>query len=73
MCGVAVGYLVGLVDTVLNDDVAIGVAVLTQALKRLQRQLDDGLPAPDATLTVAHLFERWYTDVLRHQVARAPL
>ncbi len=40
-----------------------------QKLKQLQRQLDDGLPAPDATLTVAQLFERWYCDVLRHQVA----
>lgn len=41
----------------------------TQKLKRLQRQLDDGLPAPDATLTVAQLLDRWYSDVLRHQVA----
>src|SRR5258708_1499127 len=44
-------------------------AEVTDKLKRLQRQLDDGLPAPDTTLTVAQLFERWYADVLRHQVA----
>ena len=40
-------------------------------LSELQRQLDDGLPAPDATMTVAQLMERWYADVVRHQVTRS--
>jgi integrase len=38
-------------------------------LKQLQRQLDDGIPLPDATMTVAQLLNSWYSDVLRHQVA----
>jgi integrase len=33
--------------------------------------LDDGLPLPDQSLTVAQLLERWYDDVLRHQVAES--
>jgi integrase len=44
-------------------------AEVAEKLKRLQRQLDDGLPAPDASLTVSQLLSRWHTDVLRHQVA----
>jgi len=38
-------------------------------MKTLQRQVDDGLQAPDAQMTVAQLLDRWYSDVLRHQVA----
>jgi len=38
-------------------------------LKKLQRQLDDGLPAPDMKMTVAQLLNQWHDDVLRHQVA----
>ena len=44
-------------------------AEAVRKLKKLQRQLDDGLPAPDTTLTVAQLLTRWHNDVLRHQVA----
>jgi integrase len=44
-------------------------AEVVRKMKKLQRQLDDGLPAPDTTLTVAQLLCRWYDDVLRHQVA----
>jgi integrase len=44
-------------------------AEAVRKLKKLQRQLDDGLPAPDTTLTVAQLLNRWHDDVLRHQVA----
>ena len=40
-------------------------------MEDLQRQLDDGLPPPDMTMTVAALLERWYEDVLRHQVAES--
>ena len=40
-------------------------------MKALQRQVDDGLQAPDAQMTVARLLDRWYADVLRHQVARS--
>jgi integrase len=44
---------------------------VVKKLKALQRQLDDGLPLPDMTMTVAVLLERWYEDVLRHQVAES--
>src|SRR5579863_3371285 len=44
-------------------------ADVVRKLRKLQRQLDDGLPAPDTTLTVAQLLNRWHDDVLRHQVA----
>jgi len=40
-----------------------------QKLRKLQRHLDDGLPAPDTALTVSQLITLWYLDVLRHQVA----
>jgi integrase len=39
-------------------------------LRELQRQLDDGLPPPDASVTVAQLLDHWHADVIRHQVAR---
>ncbi|HUV57623.1 MAG TPA: tyrosine-type recombinase/integrase, partial [Acidimicrobiales bacterium] len=42
---------------------------VAKKLKILQRHLDDGIPLPDATLTVTQLFNSWYEDVLRHQVA----
>jgi hypothetical protein len=44
-------------------------AEVVRKLKRLQRQLDDGLPAPDTMLTVAQLLNRWHDDALRHHVA----
>jgi integrase len=44
-------------------------AEVVRKLKTLQRQLDDGLPAPDTKMTVAQLLHRWHDDVLRHQVA----
>lgn len=37
--------------------------------RELQRRVEDGLPAPDTSITVAQLFERWREDVLSHQVA----
>ena len=42
---------------------------VVKKLKQLRRQIDDGLPAPDSSLKVTQLFERWFEDVLRHQVA----
>ena len=42
-----------------------------QKLKALQKDIDDGLPAADATMSVKVLFDRWYEDVLRHQVAQS--
>lgn len=38
-------------------------------LKKVQRQLDDGLPVPDDRMTVNQLLDRWFDDVMRHQVA----
>src|ERR1700722_3318945 len=46
-------------------------AEVVKKFKELQRQFDDGLPAPDATVTVATLFKRWDEDVLSHQVSRS--
>jgi integrase len=40
-----------------------------QKLKKLRRQIEAGLPAPDTALKVSELFNRWFEDVLRHQVA----
>jgi integrase len=38
-------------------------------LRNVREQLAKGLPAPDDQLTVNHLLDQWYADVLRHQVA----
>ena len=46
-------------------------AEVVKKLRAMQRQLDDGLPLPDTTITIATLLERWYEDVLRHQVAES--
>ena len=40
-------------------------------LRELRREVDEGLLVPDRSLTVAQLLERWYADVLRHQVAES--
>jgi integrase len=39
-----------------------------QKLKQLRRQIDEGLPASDTNVKVLELFDRWFDDVLRHQV-----
>lgn len=44
-------------------------AETVKKMRQLQHQLDDGLPAPDTSLTVAQLVERWLEEVNRHQVA----
>lgn len=44
-------------------------AEVVKKLREMQRQFEDGLPLPDRSMTVAQLLERWYEDVLRHQVA----
>jgi integrase len=46
-------------------------AEVVKKLKAIQRQLDDGMPIPDHSMTVAQLLEGWYQDVLRHQVAES--
>lgn len=40
-------------------------AEVVRKLKKLQRDLDDGLPAPDTKMTVAQLLTHWHDDVLR--------
>jgi integrase len=43
-----------------------------EAIRKLhaaQRQVDAGLPTPDERVTVKELLDRWFADVLRHQVA----
>lgn len=44
-------------------------AEASKKFRDLQRHLEDGLPAPDATVTVSTLLTRWHDDVLSHQVA----
>ena len=44
-------------------------AEASKKFRELQRHLEDGLPAPDATVTVSTLLTRWHDDVLSHQVA----
>lgn len=44
-------------------------AEVLKKFKELQRNLDDGLPAPDTSVTVARLIESWNLDVLSHQVS----
>lgn len=44
-------------------------AEVVSKLRDLQRNLDDGLPAPDTRVTIAQLIERWHHDIIRHQVA----
>ena len=46
-------------------------AEVVKKLKNIQRQMDDGLPVPDHSMTVAQLLGHWYEDVLRHQVAES--
>ena len=46
-------------------------AEVLKKFKELQRNLDDGLPAPDTTVTVARLIESWHLDVLSHQISRS--
>jgi integrase len=42
-------------------------------VRAMQRQVDEGLPPPDGTTTVGVLLDRWFADVLRHQVAKTAL
>jgi integrase len=44
-------------------------AEVLKKFKELQRTLDDGLPAPDKSVTVTRLLESWNLDVLSHQVS----
>src|ERR1700677_3907127 len=44
-------------------------AEVARKLKELQRAVDEGLPTPDALITVRTLFERWNDDVLAHHVS----
>ena len=38
-------------------------------LKDLRRKIDDGLLVKDEDVKVTELFERWFDDVMRHQIA----
>lgn len=42
---------------------------VVQKLKGLRQRIDEGQPALESNMRVYELFERWYEDVLRHQVA----
>ena len=40
-----------------------------EKVRRLQRKVDDGLPIADEHITIDELLDRWFREVLRHQVA----
>ena len=42
-------------------------------LREIQRSVDAGLPVGDSKVTVDQLLDRWFNDVLRHQVASVAL
>jgi len=42
-------------------------------LREVRRHLDKGLPAPDQKITVNGLLDRWFSDILSHQVAPSAL
>lgn len=44
-------------------------AEVLQKLRRIHRQVDDGLPPSNDQMTVGQLLNRWHRDVLSHQVA----
>jgi len=42
---------------------------VARKLKQLRRKVDDGLLLKDDGVKVAELFERWFNDIMRHQIA----
>ena len=40
-------------------------------VRKVQRQLDDGLRPPDDRMTLSQLLDRWFDEVMRHRVAPA--
>jgi len=44
-------------------------AEAVRKLRILQRQLDDGFPAPDNSVSISQLLDQWFEDVMRHQVS----
>ena len=42
---------------------------VVRRLKQLRRKIDDGLVLKDEGVKVAELFDRWFNDVMRHQIA----
>jgi integrase len=42
---------------------------VVKKLKKIRRDFDDGLLIKDANVTLIELFERWFEDIMRHQIA----
>jgi len=42
---------------------------VVKKLKNLRRKIDDGLLLKNEDVKVTELFERWFDDVMRHQIA----
>jgi len=42
---------------------------VARKLKELRRKVDDGLLLKDEGVKVAELFEQWFNDIMRHQIA----
>ena len=42
---------------------------VVKKLKKIRRDFDDGLLIQDINVTLMELFERWFKDIMRHQIA----
>jgi len=42
---------------------------VVKKLKKIRRDFDDGLLIQDINVTLTELFERWFKDIMRHQIA----
>jgi len=46
---------------------------VVKKLKKVRRDFDDGLLIQDTSVTLFELFERWFEDIMRHQIASSTL
>jgi integrase len=46
-------------------------AEVLEKMRKVQRNVDDGLPLADEHITVDELLDRWFRDVIRHQVSES--
>jgi integrase len=46
---------------------------VVKKLKKIRRDFDDGLLIQDTNVTLTELFDRWFGDIMRHQIAPSTL
>jgi integrase len=46
---------------------------VVKKMKKIRRDIDDGLPLQGTGVTLSKLFKRWFDDIMRHQVAPSTL